>query len=238
MTEVLVRTQLRNGEVTEDPRLDRIVHYDERSRNFPVTAVIPQTEPRSYTWPLDITLDQGREGACVGFSIAHELRAKPKIVPGVDTALAMRIYKRAQFLDPWPGEQYSGTSVLAGVKAARELGHISEFRWAFGVDDLALAVSRKGPAILGIPWYRSMYRPTMVQHPLMKAPAPFIQVGGEIVGGHAILCRGYNRRYRAFVLHNSWGLGWGNGGRAWITYDDMATLLRPGQGEAVIPILR
>lgn len=225
--------QLKGGAVTLDPRLDRVQEFDERSRDYPITSVISATTPRSYTWGCDITLDQGREGACVGFSVAHELRAKPKVIGGVDTALAMRIYKRAQFLDPWPGEQYSGTSVLAGLKAAQELGHIKEYRWAFGVDDLALAVSRKGPAILGIDWYMNMYSPT--QHPLHKDWR--ISVGGQKVGGHAILCVGYSPKKRTFVLHNSWGTDWGVNGRALISYEDMDTLLRAG-GEACIPILR
>lgn len=224
--------QLRDGSTTFDPRLDRLQQFDERSRNYPVRAAISHTAPRSYTWPLDITLDQGREGACVGFSVAHELRAKPKVVAGVDQPLAMRLYKRAQFLDPWPGEQYSGTSVLAGVQAAQEMGYFKEYRWAFGVDDLALAVSRKGPAILGIDWYNSMYSPDRYEHGRY-----WISVGGQIAGGHAILCVGYNVKLNAFCLHNSWGEDWGTRGRAWITYADMDRLLRAG-GEAVIPIVR
>lgn len=219
--------ELKGGAVTLDPRLDRVQQFDERSRNYPVTAIIDKSQPRSYTWGCDIVLDQGREGACVGFSVAHELRAKPKVVGGVDQALAMRLYKRAQFLDPWPGENYSGTSVLAGIKAAQELGYIKEYRWAFGVDDLALAVSRKGPAILGIDWYMSMYSPQ----------SGYISVGGQKVGGHAILCVGYSTKLDAFMLHNSWGERWGYRGRARISRADMDTLLRAG-GEACIPILR
>lgn len=237
--------QLRDGSTTFDRRLDRLVHFDERSRNFGVRATIEATAPRSYTWGLDITLDQGSEGACVGFSVAHELRAKPKVVAGVDQPLAMRFYHEAQHDDPWGGcylgtscpiapstGQYDGTAVLAGVRAAQKLGHIREYRWAFGVDDLALAVSRKGPAILGIPWYNSMYSPNRYEHGRY-----WIGVSGQVVGGHAILCVGYNVRLNAFCLHNSWGEDWGTKGRAWVSYADMATLLG-NQGEAVIPVIR
>lgn len=224
--------QLKGNQESLDVRLDRLEHFDERSRDFPVTATISETKPRSYTWGIDVVLDQGREGACVGFAVAHELAAKPLVCGEKTDAFALRLYKRAQQLDPWQGEDYEGTSVLAGVKAAQELGFIKAYRWAFGVDDLALAVSRKGPAILGIPWFESMYG---TQHVVDGRHRVFIE--GAKVGGHAILCRGYSATRNEFLLHNSWGPDWGNKGAAWITYADMDKLLGMG-GEACIPTRR
>jgi hypothetical protein len=214
-----------------DPRLDRLEEFDERSRSYAARDLLGTAQPRSYTWPCDTVLDQGREGACVGFSIAHELRAAPVKVAGIDDAFAQRLYKRAQVLDQWPGEDYSGTSVLAGMKAVQELGHISEYRWCFGVDDLALAVSRMGPAVLGVAWHESMYRPTV------RGGRAWITRSGPVVGGHAIMCRGFNVKARAFALHNSWGRDWGRDGVAWISWDDMTALLAD-RGEAVIPVVR
>jgi hypothetical protein len=219
-----------------DPRLDRLVDFDPRSRNYPIRTLLGDAAPRSYTWPLDVVLDQGREGACVGFSVAHELRAIPLKVPGIDDDFAQRLYKRAQQLDPWPGEAYSGTSLLAGMKAAQEQGHFAEYRWAFNADDLAAAVSRTGPAVLGIAWHYDMYRP--VRTDLSVPHSPFqVRPTGSVVGGHAILCRGYNVRADAFLLHNSWGASWGDQGRAWITRADLGALLA-NQGEAVVPVRR
>lgn len=215
-----------------DPRLDRRVQFDERSRGFGIKQHLmskgASTMPRSYTWGCDLrTLDQGREGACVGFAWAGELSAKPKPIAGVTNEQALIIYRRAQVLDDYPGEDYSGTSVLAGVKVIKEQGYIKEYRWAFGVDDLALAVSRQGPAVLGIHWYSSMYQPV----------GGTITVSGEVVGGHAILCVGYNVVGRYFILQNSWGADWGIAARCRISYADMDTLLKD-QGEACIPVIR
>lgn len=221
--------RLRGGHTTEDRRLDRVPYWDPRNEDYPIRTLVSGT-PRSYTWPLDMVLDQGSEGACVGFAVTHELRAKPKVVD-VTQASAYALYALAQTLDPWPGEAYEGTSVLAGVKAAQQAGHISEYRWAMDVDDLALAVSRKGPAILGIDWYESMYDPDW------RSSGPWLTLSGPIVGGHAILCRGYSITKKAFRLHNSWGPGWGDNGKAWISASDMKTLLAQ-QGEACIPVVR
>jgi hypothetical protein len=220
-----------------DRRLDRRPQWDDRNIQYPIRTILRAedlTLPRSYTWPLDVVLDQGQEGACVGFSISHELRAKPKVVEGVSNATAFALYALAKTLDPWPGEDYEGTSVLAGVKAAKQAGYYSEYRWATNVDDLAAAVSRKGPAVLGIDWYDGMYDPTWRSGDL---GGWWIKREGEVVGGHAILARGYSVTRQAFRLHNSWGPGWGYNGMAWISRDDVKYLLADG-GEAVIPVVR
>lgn len=224
-------TWLRDGSTVEDRRLDRLVEFDERSRRYPITALLEsqhKTEPRSYTWGCDVrTLDQGREGACVGFAWAGEAAARPVVRNGVANDHALAVYRRAQELDEWPGNAYSGTSVLAGAKAMAERGWIREYRWAFGVDDLALAVSRHGPAVLGVPWHESMYAPVN----------GWITRSGRVVGGHAILCVGYSPKRQAFVLQNSWGISYGNRARVLISYADLSSLLHDG-GEACVPVLR
>lgn len=229
---------LRGGHTTSDPRLDRIPEFDERSRNFPVRALLATKEPRSYTWACDYWLDQRAEGACTGFSTTHEAGARPVVVQGLNETIAREVYHRARQLDPWEGEDYEGSSVLASIKAGVERGWFSEYRWAFGVDDLTLAVGYRGPAVLGVNWYSGMFR---------TDTNGFIHVRGEIVGGHAILCmavkiirngdRSVNDDKSYFVLHNSWGQDWGVNGRAKISINDMRRLLAE-RGEACIPVRR
>lgn len=208
---------------------DRVPKFDERSRAYPIRALISnRSQPRSYTWDCPLWLDQGREGACTGFAVTHEAAARPVMVKGLSSAVAMEVYHRARQLDEWPGEDYEGSSVLGAIKAGRERGWYDEYRWAFGVEDLALAVSRSGPAILGINWYEAMGDPTR---------EGLIKVGGRLLGGHAILCSGYSVPKRLFRLHNSWGLAWGVRGECFISYEDMDRLLRES-GEACIPVRR
>lgn len=218
--------QLKDGSTTEDPRLDRLVQFDERSRAYPIRAVVPK-KPRSYTWRCKTYLDQGSEGACVGFSWAHEIAARPKeSIVQVDTA--RKIYQRAQQIDEWPGEAYEGTSVIAGAKAAVELGAIKEYRWAFGLEDLVLAIGYTGPVILGVNWYSGMFN---------TDEKGFIKPDGYLAGGHAILANGVNVKSRYVKLHNSWGPHWGKQGSAYITFDDLNRLLQE-KGEACVPLLR
>lgn len=210
-----------------DPRLDRIVQFDERSRAFPVRTLVAQLKPRGYTWHCERTLDQGNEGSCVGFSIAHELIARPK-VNLVDAVFARRLYHRAQELDDQPGENYEGTSVLAGMKAATGFGYYGTYRWAFSTDDLVLAVGYRGPAVLGINWRAGM---------MNTDSDGFIHATGDVVGGHAILCHSVSPGKGYVTLHNSWGSSWGRGGDAKVTIEDLDSLLQD-QGEACIPEVR
>jgi hypothetical protein len=212
-----------------DPRLDRRVHFDERSRAFPIRQLIPAiAKPRGYSWACDVNLDQGQDGACVGFSVSQEAAARPVVVPGITNDVAVEIYHRARVLDDFPGEDYEGSSVLGGIKAGRERGWYPEFRWAFGLDDLVLAIGYKGPAVLGINWYTGMFDPDT---------SGFLHVTGVIEGGHAILANRVNVQKRYVTLHNSWGLTWGLNGEAKITYEDLDRLLHE-QGEACIPVRR
>lgn len=229
--------KLRDGSEVADPRLTRLVQFDERSRQFPVMATVgTRKKPRSYTWRCRQYLDQGQEGACVGFSLTHELIARPAEVKGLDGKFAReQIYWEAQKIDPWSGGAYpgaapfyEGTSVLAGVKVLKKLGYIDSYRWAFGLEDLVMAVGYCGPAVLGIPWYEGMFDMWSCGH---------VHVQGQVAGGHAILCKGVDVKARTFTLHNSWGPAWGNGGDAKIAWTDMDQLLHQ-QGEAVIPMGR
>lgn len=177
-------------------------------------------------------MDQGEEGACVGFAIAHELIARPAEVASIDASFAReKIYWEAQKIDPWPGgsypgasPQYEGTSVLAGMKALKALGYIESYHWAFGLNDLVLAVGYRGPAVLGIPWYEGMFEPYSCGH---------LHIGGAAMGGHAILCKGVDVKNQTFTLHNSWGSAWGNNGDAKISWKELERLLHEN-GEAVL----
>jgi len=229
-------SELRDGTQVIDPRLDRLASFDERSRNFPVTAVISAQTPVTKTWTIpsgEPVLDQGNEGACVGFGVTNELRFNPVPVPDLTAAFARQaIYWGAQRIDEWPGGAYpgarpfyEGTSVLAGIKTAAKLGYYSAYHWAFGEDQLALAVSYVGPCVIGIPWYSGMFQPNA---------QGYLTISGSVQGGHCVLVYGINVRSSYYTIYNSWGAGWGNKGTAKIRRRDLARLLSEDGDACVI----
>lgn len=221
---------LKNNVITGDTRLDRVPHFDEKSKEYPIRQVVSTKKRRSYTWRCLQNLDQGREGACVGFGVTHELIARPSEVKGLDNQSARNLYFEAQKIDPWEGGAYpgavpfyEGTSVIAGVKVAQSMGYFAEYRWSFGIDDLILGVGYSGPAVMGLAWFDGMFVPD---------EGGYIRPTGRMVGGHCILCKGISIKKNRFLMHNSWGKGWGMDGTCYIDIDDMATLLKM-DGEAV-----
>jgi len=91
--------------------------------------------------------NQGQEGACVGFAAARMMALLNR-----RRYDARELYLAAQRVDDWPGENYSGTSVRAGLDVLRQRGPmrvrgshvtgphkqdgIEVFRWATSVPDI------------------------------------------------------------------------------------------------------
>ena len=237
-------TQLRGGGVTVDPRLDRV--YPGVERHFPSLLHLTREDPRTQKAPRSFThnfrgydphLDQGREGACVGFGWAHELACYPAIVKGMDFTYAReRIYWAAQRRDQWSGGAYpgaspfmEGTSVLAGAEVVhRELGLIGSYKWSLDLNDLILAVGYMGPAVMGTDWYSGMFS---------TDSSGFVHATGTVEGGHCWLARGVSLRKQSFLCRNSWGANWGQGGDFLISFEDMSKLIN-SHGEACVPSLR
>lgn len=216
--------------------------HDPRSKNFPIRGAAKAVPVKSKAWKVPDPLDQGYEGACVGYGWTHEALSTPvpvdfKRVKGIDIpapdTIAKRVYREAQVIDEWEGENYEGTSVNAGAKVMRTIGVLKEWRWAFGIADVIHGVLTTGPVVLGIPWYEDMY----------EAPEGIVHVGGELVGGHCILARAVAERGRVFPDEeavgwlNSWGPTYGKNGLAWIRASDLSFLLRQ-DGEAAVPFRR
>jgi len=189
-------------------------------------AIRASAKPRSRLWECPAWLDQMAEGSCVGHAVAHELAAQP-MQAAVSSKLARRIYRAAQKIDTIPGEAYEGTTVDAGMRAAAAMGYYDEWRWAYNLEDLILGLSHRGPAVIGVNWYRGMEKPR----------DGFIFPTGRHLGGHAIAVIGYNQPSNFFRLRNSWGKDWGLNGDCFIFAHTLDLLMRR-QGEAAIPIIR
>lgn len=231
-----------------DRTFDWQSRHDPRSRDFPIRATIGRVTRRSRWWasPRQM-IDQGEEGACVGFGWTNEALASPgrvKIGDGTTEAaetFARQLYRAAQRIDEWEGEAYEGTSVLAGAKLLDTAGIIKGYRWAFSIDDVidalcAPATDGGGPVVVGIPWTDTMYQ---------TRPGGLVEVDGRLVGGHCIVLTGYHTgiripeegwttRIEVIRWRNSWGPSYGKRGDGFIRPEHLERLLKE-DGEACIP---
>jgi len=199
------------------------------SRNKGYLVALPEdAKIVSKIWNSPVWLNQGRSWACTGFSVSMGAASSPVRRKGITKRVAWRLYKDAQRVDEWAGENYKGSSVQAAMKVACRMGWYEGYQWATSLEMLKLAIGNIGPAVLSIPWHRSMNCPDR---------NGFVRVVGRMVGRHAILCRGYNKEKQAFLLRQSAGRRWGLNGDCWIAEHDLWVLLQ-NKGSACIPIKR
>lgn len=111
--------------------------------------------------------DQGSEGACVGFSVSRAATWLNR-----KRYDARWLYREAQKIDYWEGEDYEGTSVRAGMEVLRDEGHravlrggraadpnpgegIASYWWARSVDEILPHFGAYAERVGAIPWTNS-----------------------------------------------------------------------------------
>lgn len=210
--------------------LGRLHIPDPRDSAYPVRTLLPARSGRVYRyWENDGWWgDQGWTSQCVAYAWTHWLEDGPVPqdgpAPCVDPAA---IYREAQKIDEWPGEDYEGTSVRAGAKVLQALGYIREYRWAYTLEDVVAVLLELGPVVVGTAWYDSMFDPHPDETLRIRGKRP--------VGGHAYLLNGVNTKTERVRLKNSWGRSWGVDGHAYLRFGDLARLLRE-DGEACLAV--
>ena len=208
--------------------LGRRVSRDERDLNY----LLPRraSRARSRHWYSAGVMDQGGTSQCVAYSGVKYLTTAPVMNRPIDP---VPLYRECLALDEWPGEDFDGgTSVRALFKALKKRGYVTEYRWALDAETIVSHVITTGPVVMGTSWHRDMFTPVTT--------TGYLEITGPIEGGHAWLIIGASRDRRnpdgtrgAVRMINSWGDGWGDRGRAWITLTDLETLVRD-DGEACV----
>lgn len=209
--------------------LGRIHKADRRDRKFLIQSLLPKKKSTrtSRYWRADYwNGDQGEHPYCVGYGFTHWLQADPvthgRKLPPVDP---VKLYKAAQALDGDP-TPHDGTTVRAGAEALRKMGFIKSYNWAWDINTMIQAVLELGPVTVGTNWYNNMFTPD--KNGLIKTT-------GALAGGHCWLVVGVDTIKKQFKLLNSWGARWGLGGYAYISFTDMAKLIRL-QGEVCLAV--
>lgn len=215
-------------EITPGKRLGRHIVHDPRSRDYPADpapAIISVVHKA-----VGLPLNQGDVGSCTANALCGALNSAPDFTGGTprNEQNALHLYELETKLEgkPYPPNDPGGSG-LEVCKAAKELGWISSYRHAFGVENALLALVLR-PVITGINWYTSFDTP---------AADGLVEIahGATVRGGHEVVADQIDAPNKRVWFWNSWGTGFGVGGRFCMSFDTWKHLLEQ-TGDVTLPL--
>lgn len=219
-------------------------HRDRRLAAVPPAHVPPrQIDLRPGCPPI---YDQSQLGACTAHAILGACeyeRIKQGDAPDARLSRLFLYYNERAM--EGSVAQDSGAQIRDGIKSVATTGVCLESEWPYLIErfadqppvdcyfnakkDRAVQYARVNqdslslraclaegyPIVFGFTVYESFESDTVAQTGLMPLPG----ADESAVGGHAVLAVGYDDDRRLFLVRNSWGTAWGQGGYFWMPYD-------------------
>lgn len=182
--------------------------------------------------------DQGQLGSCTANAIAaaiefEQIKAQqPEFMPS-----RLFIYYNERTIEGTVKTD-AGAQIRDGIKSVATLGAAHERAWPYVINKFSTKPSAtvygdakrhvvqlyqrliqelatlKGclasgyPFVFGFTCYESFEGAAVAKTGILTMPA----TGEKVVGGHAVLCVGYDDKSREFLVRNSWGPTWGQKG--------------------------
>jgi C1A family cysteine protease len=195
--------------------------------------------------------DQGELGSCTANAVAGLMQFDEEKEHAISATMPSRlfIYYQERVLEGTVGVD-SGAQLRDGIKVVVKWGVCPETGWPYNIAEFALqpppqaytdAAKEKAlvylrmsqrlsqmrgclaagfPYVFGLSVYESFESQAVANTGIVPLPAP----GETQVGGHAMCVAGYDDAQQWFIVRNSWGDQWGDGGYGYMPY---AYLLDP-----------
>jgi hypothetical protein len=228
MTEDGVFTAELREQKIDDKRLGRHVVHDARSREYAAPKA-PQVVSVTHA-ATGLPLNQGKIGSCTANALCGALNSAPDFSSGtpLNEANAVQVYELETKLEgqPYPPNDPGGSGLMV-CKAAKQMGLISSYSHAFGVQQALQALVLR-PVITGINWYSSFDNPD-------PSGLVAIAAGATVRGGHEIVADQIDAPNQLVWFWNSWGTSWGVGGRFCMSFDTWEQLLKE-RGDVTVPL--
>lgn len=121
------------------------------------------------------------------------------------------------FEETWPYDitQFTEKPPPNCYKEARNHKIVKYERISPNINDIKSAIISGFPVIFGFIVFDSIEKPTTTRSGIIPIPSS----NSKKLGGHCVLCCGWDDSRRLFEIMNSWGTEWGNNGYGWISYD-------------------
>jgi C1A family cysteine protease len=187
-------------------------------------------------WVSPGVLDQGNSSTCVVHAADKYLTTRPIVNPGWSTFKdRFKIYKEVQAIDEWPDNgDDDGTSVRAMMKWLKSHGYVRSYHWGFDCETVVNHVLAFGPVEMGTIWDEGLSQPDRHGY-IFSTVDDFDDMGHAwtIIGADRERVHRPTGHVGAVRMVNSWGTGWGQRGRAWVSFKELDKLIKI-QGEAAV----
>lgn len=192
--------------------------------------------------------DQGQIGCCTAVAVSGALEYiqlnKTKFWDEYEGVSKLFTYYNSRVLQRTVNED-SGVSIRNAIKTVSKWGFCKEDTWGFdsknlfakptddayaeaypermrsyfrvshSLFDMKSCLMRNMPVVIGVSLYESFE--DEVVRKTGKVPTP--KNTESLLGGHAMLCVGYDDSIKSFIVKNSYGLDWGDKGYCYIPYN-------------------
>lgn len=213
--------------------------YDYRDYTLRLKAEVFEPQTISYRSRLGPIRNQGGEGTCVGFSGAGTKEYFDNTQRGTSEIFSPRfLYEECKKRDGIP--HIEGTYPRTAMQVLHELGVVFERDWPYvefqrdypptetvfadraktqkivayarllNTTDMIASLMKNGPFLLGVIVTEGWFTPQA------EATGVIDATNTRQLGGHAIVCIGYNKETDMFEIRNSWGTSYGDNGHNWL----------------------
>jgi len=201
----------------------------------------PHVDLRPTCSPIE---DQGQLGSCTANALVGALEfleVKDKIARFTNLS-RLFVYYNERVIEGSVNSD-AGAMLRDGIKTLAKQGVCSETNWPYNianftkkppqacyqealkfqilsyarintVDEMRATLAEGFPFVFGFSVYQSFESAQVAKTGIVNMP----EKGEKQLGGHAVLCVGYDDANKRFTVRNSWGTGWGMKGYFTIPY--------------------
>lgn len=222
---------------------------DDRDLQFTPSKEITIQRDFSLRDKMPPVLNQGKLGSCTANGICNAIRfcEIAEDIDGHKPRSRLFVYYNERAMEGNVNED-SGAQIRDGIKSINKQGACFEETWPYditqftekptpncykeakkhrtlkyervshSIDDIKAAIQSGFPVVFGFVVYDSIEKPTVARSGIIPMPSG----SDEQIGGHCIICCGWDDTRRLFEIQNSWGTEWGNEGYGYMSYDYLA----------------
>ena len=214
--------------------------HEHHHRHHHHTAGLPESEDLRYKMPP--VYHQGNIGSCTANALIAALQYDHPDMMGS----RLFVYYNERRLEGHIPDDV-GATLADGVRALTTYGICPEHEWPYeenryaqppsqtcyemgkshhvveahnvhqNLDEMRTCLASGHPFVVGIMIYESFESAEVARTGMV--PMPPASPTDKEIGGHAVLCVGYDDAKEKWIMRNSWGANWGDKGYFYLDYD-------------------